>query len=71
MYIQKLAVFDLDRTLLDDRSFISDETAARLRAVSAPGLACTVASGRNLERITPYVRQLHGSQFLSSRNRGH
>ena len=58
MYIQKLAVFDLDRTLLDDRSFISDETAARLRAVSAPGLACTVASGRNLERITPYVRQL-------------
>src|SRR5450830_1583807 len=58
MYIQKLAVFDLDRTLLDDRSFISDETAARLRAVSALGLACTVASGRNLERITPYVRQL-------------
>ncbi len=58
MHIYKLAVFDLDRTLLDDRSFISDETAARLRAVSAPGLACTVASGRDLERITPYVQQL-------------
>ena len=58
MHIQKLAVFDLDRTLLDDRSFISDETAARLRAVSAPGLACTVASGRDLERIAPYVQQL-------------
>lgn len=58
MYIQKLAVFDLDRTLLDDRSFISDETAARLRAVSAPGLACTVASGRDLERIAPYIQQL-------------
>jgi Cof subfamily protein (haloacid dehalogenase superfamily) len=58
MHIQKLAVFDLDRTLLDDRSVISDETAARLRAVSAPGLACTVASGRDLERIAPYVQQL-------------
>src|SRR5450830_1998905 len=58
MYIQKLAVFDLDRTLLDVRSFISDETAARLRAVSAPGLACTVSSGRNLALITPYFRQV-------------
>jgi Cof subfamily protein (haloacid dehalogenase superfamily) len=58
MHIQKLAVFDLDRTLLDDRSSISDETAARLRAVSVPGLACTVASGRDLERITPYIEQL-------------
>jgi len=58
MHIQKLAVFDLDRTLLDDRSVISDETAARLRAVSASGLACTVASGRDLERIAPYIQQL-------------
>ena len=58
MHIHKLAVFDLDRTLLDDWSFISDETAVRLRAVSAPGLACTVASGRDLERIAPYVQQL-------------
>ena len=58
MHIQKLAVFDLDRTLLDDRSSISDETATRLRAVSAPGLACTVASGRDLERIAPYTQQL-------------
>lgn len=58
MHIQKLAVFDLDRTLLDDQSFISDETAARLRAASAPGLACTIASGRDLERIAPYVQQL-------------
>ena len=58
MHIQKLAVFDLDRTLLDDRSLISDETAARLRAVSVPGLACTVASGRDLERIAPYIEQL-------------
>lgn len=58
MHICKLAVFDLDRTLLNDRSVISDETAARLRAVSAPGLACTVASGRDLERIAPYIQQL-------------
>jgi len=58
MHIQKLAVFDLDRTLLDDRSLISGETAARLRAVSVPGLACTVASGRDLERIASYIEQL-------------
>jgi len=58
MHIHKLAVFDLDRTLLDDQSFISEETAARLRGVSAPGLVCTIASGRDLERIAPYVQQL-------------
>ena len=58
MHIRRLAVFDLDRTLLDDRSSISDETATRLRAVGAPGLACTIASGRDLERIAPYVQQL-------------
>lgn len=58
MHIQKLAVFDLDRTLLDDQASVSDETVARLRAVSVPGLACTVASGRDLERIAPYVRRL-------------
>ena len=58
MRIQKLAVFDLDKTLLDDRSIISDETVARLRAVSVPGLECTIASGRDLERIAPYIEQL-------------
>jgi Cof subfamily protein (haloacid dehalogenase superfamily) len=58
MRIQKLAVFDLDKTLLDDRSLISDETAARLRAVSLPGLACTIASGRDFEHIAPYIEQL-------------
>lgn len=58
MYIHKLAVFDLDRTLLDDQSLISDEAAARLRAVSAPGLVCSIASGRDFERILPYIQQL-------------
>lgn len=58
MYIHKLAVFDLDRTLLDDQSLISDEAAVRLRAVSAPGLVCSIASGRDFERILPYIQQL-------------
>jgi Cof subfamily protein (haloacid dehalogenase superfamily) len=56
--VNRLAVFDLDRTLLDDQSSISDETAARMRAVKTSGLACTVASGRDLERIAPFLRQL-------------
>lgn len=56
--MNRLAVFDLDRTLLDDQSSISDETAARMRAVKTSGLACTVASGRDLERIAPFLRQL-------------
>ena len=58
MLMNRLAVFDLDRTLLDDQSSISDETAARMRAVKVCGLACTVASGRDLERIAPFLRQL-------------
>jgi len=56
--MDRLAVFDLDRTLLDDRSMISGECERRMRAATAPGLACTVASGRDMERITPFLDQL-------------
>ncbi len=56
--MDRLAVLDLDGTLLDERSSISDESAARMRAARIPGLACTVASGRDLERVEPFLRQL-------------
>lgn len=58
MNLDKLAVFDLDGTLLDERSSISDESATRMRAARIAGLACTVASGRDLERVEPFLRQL-------------
>gem|GEM_PF-613949 len=56
--MNRLAVFDLDRTLLDDTSSIPDGMADRLAAALVPGLSCTVASGRDLERIAPFLEQL-------------
>jgi len=55
---RRLAVFDLDHTLLDDRSEISDDVAERLKAACPPDLACTVASGRDMQRIVPFLNQL-------------
>ncbi len=56
--ISKLAVFDLDGTLLNDDSIISSESEGRIRAAMMPGLACTIASGRDMERIVPFLDQL-------------
>ncbi|HWQ22051.1 MAG TPA: HAD hydrolase family protein, partial [Clostridia bacterium] len=56
--MNRLAVFDLDGTLLDEQSSIPVQTAERIRAAGDPGLACTVASGRDLDRVSPFLRQL-------------
>ncbi len=56
--VRRLAVFDLDKTLLDDRSLLPEATVARMRAVQMPGLACTIASGRDFEHIRPFLEQL-------------
>jgi hypothetical protein len=56
--VQKLAVFDLDKTLLDDHSVLPEATAARIRAVNVSGVACTIASGRSFSNIEPFMRQL-------------
>jgi hypothetical protein len=56
--MNRLAVFDLDRTLLDDTSSIPEGLVDRLAAALVPGLACTIASGRDLERIAPFLEQL-------------
>ena len=55
---RRLAVFDLDHTLLDDHSEITDEVAERFKAVRFSDLACTVASGRDMQRIVPFLNQL-------------
>ncbi len=55
---RRLAVFDLDRTLLDDHAEISDDVAQRLTAVHHADLACTVASGRDMQRIIPFLKRL-------------
>lgn len=58
MDLKILGVFDLDRTLLDDTSSISADLELRLSKAMVPGLACTIASGRDFEHIAPYVEQL-------------
>jgi Cof subfamily protein (haloacid dehalogenase superfamily) len=51
-------VFDLDGTLLDGESLISRECAERIRSAMVPGLVCTIASGRDMQRIVPFLGQL-------------
>ncbi|HOV51258.1 MAG TPA: HAD hydrolase family protein, partial [Candidatus Cryosericum sp.] len=55
---RRLAVFDLDHTLLDDHAEISDDVAERLKAARSPDLACTIASGRDMQRIVPFLNRL-------------
>jgi Cof subfamily protein (haloacid dehalogenase superfamily) len=57
-HIDRLAVFDLDGTLLNDQSLVSRECVKRIRAAMVPGLVCTVASGRDMDRISPFIEQL-------------
>jgi len=56
--VNQLAVFDLDKTLLNNESRISTECADRLNAAMTVGLACTVASGRDMDHIDPYLKQM-------------
>ena len=58
MHLDRLAVFDLDRTMLDDTSLIPERMERRLTAALVPGLACTIASGRDFEHVLPFVEQL-------------
>lgn len=55
---RRLAVFDLDHTLLNDHAEITDDVAERLKAARSPDLACTIASGRDMQRIVPFLNQL-------------
>jgi len=70
MHISKLAVFDLDRTLLNDDSVISSQSEARIHAAMVPGLACTIASGRDMAHIMPYIDQLGWKSVPVVRSKG-
>src|SRR5664280_3597695 len=56
--IQKLIACDLDGTLLDSHSLITEETIAELRAALVPGMEFTICSGREQFSIMRFVEQL-------------
>src|SRR5450756_2490875 len=56
--IQKLIACDLDGTLLDSHSLITEETIAGLRAALVPGMEFTICSGREQFSIMRFVEQL-------------
>lgn len=56
--IQKLIACDLDGTLLDSHSLITEETIAGLRNALVPGVEFTICSGREQFSIMRFVEQL-------------
>lgn len=58
MAIQKLIACDLDGTLLDSHSLITEETIAGLRAALVPGVEFTICSGREQFWVMQFVEQL-------------
>lgn len=56
--IQKLIACDLDGTLLDSCSLITEETVAELRTALVPGVEFTICTGREQFSIMPFVEQL-------------
>ncbi len=56
--IQKLIACDLDGTLLDSHSQITEETIAGLRSALVPGMEFTICSGREQSSIMRFVEQL-------------
>lgn len=56
--IQKLIACDLDGTLLDSHSLITEETIAGLRTALVPGVEFTICSGREQFSIMRFVEQL-------------
>jgi Cof subfamily protein (haloacid dehalogenase superfamily) len=56
--IQKLIACDLDGTLLDSHSLITEETIAGLRTALVPGVEFTICSGRTQFSVMRFVEQL-------------
>ena len=56
--IQKLIACDLDGTLLDSHSLITEETIAGLKTALVPGVEFTICSGREQFWVMQFVEQL-------------
>lgn len=54
----KLIALDMDGTLLNDRSEISDENAAAIHAALAAGVTVCFSTGRGFRSALPYAEQL-------------
>ncbi len=54
----KLAIFDLDGTLLRRDKTLSKITIEAVKALKRSGVTVAVATGRNYEMVSPYLRRL-------------
>lgn len=57
MFPYRLAVFDMDDTLLGPDRTLSEENAAALRRLRAAGIEVVIASGRHASSITQFEHQ--------------
>lgn len=60
----KLAVFDVDGTLLDKRCHLSDEVVGTLRWLKSRGIELALATGRSLQRVLEYTDRIDNGMKL-------
>lgn len=64
----RLIVCDLDGTLLNDQKLISDFSVQTLQEAAARGAKLCLASGRNEQMMSIYIKQLGGCDYILSDN---
>lgn len=62
----KLVVTDMDGTLLDNEQCISEYTQSVLQDAQAKGIGIVLASGRNLESLVKYGRQIKLNEYQNN-----
>ena len=67
--LPRMAVFDLDGTLLDSSYQLSDRTGAALAAISAAGVIIVLATGRPVEGVVGLLDGHHGDFVVGSNGR--
>ena len=66
MFPYKLAVFDMDDTLLGPDRTLSPENAAAMRRLRAAGVEVVIASGRHSSNITDFEHEIGFSGWIIS-----
>lgn len=66
----KLAIFDLDNTVLNQDKRLPKKTLQSIRKLKAQGVKITIATGRNFEMAKPFALELGAENLIACNNGG-